>query len=242
MRMLVTAGNTMTLIDKVRCITNLFTGKTGTAIALHAHARGHDVTLLTSHPEVVREMASPLPYKLWKSLPYRTFDDLMERMKTALTTQSFDAVVHCAAVNDYHAAGIFAPAPSTSFDLANTSWRSEGQPPRMIDKAAGKVKSDEPELWLRMVRSPKLVDMVRDPWGFQGQLVKFKLEVGLSDPELVEIAEKSRVQSRADWMVANTLEGAREWAYLGSAQGYERIARADLPHRLLEAIETQAKG
>ncbi len=242
MRMLVTAGNTMTLIDKVRCITNLFTGKTGTAIALHAHARGHDVTLLTSHSEIIREMASPLPYKLWKTLPYRTFDDLMERMKTALTTQSFDVVIHCAAVNDYHAAGIFAPAPTTKYDAATATWQDECQSPRMIDKAAGKVKSDEPELWLRMVRSPKLVDMVRDPWGFQGQLVKFKLEVGLSDEELVNIAEKSRALSRADWMVANTLEGAREWAYLGSADGYERITRADLPHRLLEVIELRAKG
>src|SRR5260370_4679187 len=56
MNLLVTAGNTKVLIDRVRCITNIFTGRTGAAIALHAHERGHDVTLLTSRPEAVAEM------------------------------------------------------------------------------------------------------------------------------------------------------------------------------------------
>ena len=40
-------------------------------------------------------------------------------------------------------------------------------------------------------------------------------------------------------MVANTLEGAAEWAYLGSAAGYERIARADLAARVVDAVEKQ---
>src|SRR5438034_5962598 len=46
MRILVTAGNTLVPIDRVRCITNIFTGRTGARIALHAQERGHDVTLL----------------------------------------------------------------------------------------------------------------------------------------------------------------------------------------------------
>jgi hypothetical protein len=41
-------------------------------------------------------------------------------------------------------------------------------------------------------------------------------------------------------MVANTLEGAHEWAYLGPLDGdYVRIARRDLPERLLDAIESK---
>ena len=48
MRLLVTAGNTQVQIDRVRSITNIFTGKTGGRIALVAHAAGHSVTLLTS--------------------------------------------------------------------------------------------------------------------------------------------------------------------------------------------------
>jgi phosphopantothenoylcysteine synthetase/decarboxylase len=112
----------------------------------------------------------------------------------------------------------------------------------LLDRAAAKVKSDEPELWLRLMRTPKLIDLVRRDWGFRGILVKFKLEVGVADAELLAIAERSRRQSDADWMVANTLEGAAEWAYLGSAGGYERITRDALPARLTEAIEGQRHG
>ena len=90
----------------------------------------------------------------------------------------------------------------------------------------------------RLVRAPKLIDRFRDPWGFAGVLVKFKLEVGVGEPELVEIAEASRRQSAADLMVANTLEGAADWAYLGPVAGrYDRVPRRDLPDRLIVAVE-----
>src|SRR5438034_5300092 len=102
----------------------------------------------------------------------------------------------------------------------------------MVDRAAGKVKSDEDELWLRLVRTPKLVDLILSAWGFRGVLVKFKLEVGKTEEQLLAIAEKSRTQSGADLMVANTLEGAQEWALLGPHEtGYARVSRADLAPR-----------
>ncbi len=113
----------------------------------------------------------------------------------------------------------------------------------MVEHAAGKIKSNEPELWLRLLRAPKLIDLVRPAWGFNGVLVKFKLEVDTGDEQLLAVAEKSRTHSRADLMVANTLEGAMEWAYLGPlAAGYERVSRRLLPERLLEAVEQRVKS
>ena len=53
---------------------------------------------------------------------------------------------------------------------------------------------------------PAIRDFIRTDWGFHGILVKFKLEVGVDDDQLLEIAEKSRRQSAADLMVANTLD------------------------------------
>jgi phosphopantothenoylcysteine synthetase/decarboxylase len=107
-----------------------------------------------------------------------------------------------------------------------------------VDVSAGKVKSDAPELWLRLVRAPKLIDKVRTEWGFQGVLVKFKLEVGIGEQELLEIAERSRQHSAADLMVANTLEGAATWAYFGPVGGrYNRVSRRELSDRLLDAVE-----
>jgi phosphopantothenoylcysteine synthetase/decarboxylase len=237
MNVLVTAGNTQTLIDRVRCITNIFTGRTGATVAREAHRRGHTVTLLTSHPDTA---VPPDDARRWQCVPYRTFDDLHEAMASCIVAGDLDVVIHSAAVSDYRSAGVYAPAPGTHFRPEDLTWR--GAPPALADRSAGKVKSDEPELWLRLVRAPKLVDFIRREWGFRGVLVKFKLEVGLSEEALHAVAERSRRHSEADWMVANTLEGAAEWALIGSAAGYERVARHELAPRLLDAVEGQAHG
>ncbi len=239
MKLLVTAGNTLVLIDKVRAITNVFTGKTGASIALHAQRLGHDVTVLTSHPEVVdvlRRDDSTLP-ALHNINQYRTFDDLADSMRQHIGDGP-DAIVHCAAVSDYQSAGIYSAAEGTTFDTDSLTWETTGHSPTLRDMQAGKVKSDAPELWLRLVRTPKLVDKIRDEWGFRGVLVKFKLEVGAEESTLLEIAEKSRRLSKAELMVANTLEGIAECAYIGPVSGkYEKIPRSLLPSRLLQEIE-----
>src|SRR5215471_19245571 len=105
MKLLITAGNTQTPIDKVRCITNIFTGRTGASIALEAWKRSHRVTLLTSHPEVVE--AQGLAEDAVHC--YRTFDDLHTAMSDLVRQPGLDALIHTAAVSDYRAAGIFAP-------------------------------------------------------------------------------------------------------------------------------------
>ncbi|HWG45931.1 MAG TPA: phosphopantothenoylcysteine decarboxylase [Gemmataceae bacterium] len=235
MNILVTAGNTLVPIDRVRGITNIFTGRTGARIALHAQERGHTVTLLTSHPETVE---SP-PREHWTMLPYRTFDDLQNLMRVQVMKGSLDVVIHCAAVSDYLVDGVYAPAAGTRFDPQNGRWESEDAvDPALVDRAAGKVKSDEPELWLRLARAPKLIDCIRRDWGFRGLLVKFKLEVGVSDEQLLAVAERSRQHSAADFMVANSLEGANAYAFLGPLDGrYECIARPKLAERLLIALE-----
>jgi phosphopantothenate-cysteine ligase/phosphopantothenoylcysteine decarboxylase/phosphopantothenate--cysteine ligase len=222
MRILVTAGNTQTPIDRVRAITNVFSGRTGTRIAVRAFDRGHSVTLLTSHPEVLAESPSPCHRgePAFRIVPYRTFDDLDTAMAREIGGGGFDVVIHAAAVSDYRVAGVY------------TS--KEG---RFVDASAGKVKGSHPELWLRLVPTPKLVDRIRTEWGFTGVLVKFKLEVGLPEEELRDVAERARLHSSAELMVANTLEGMKEWALFGGAAGYEKVPRGELAERLIAAVE-----
>jgi phosphopantothenoylcysteine synthetase/decarboxylase len=238
MHVLVTAGNTLVLVDRVRCLTNVFTGRTGAAIALAALARGHRVTLLTSHPDAL-ELPGP-EVAGWSMFRYRTFDDLRQEMADALHTNTPDVLVHSAAVSDYLSAGAYAPDSHTRFEPTVGRWQSDGDDgPVMIDRMAGKVKSDEPELWLRLVRAPKLIDLVRTEWRFGGTLVKFKLEVDVSDAQLLEVAERSRKHSAADLMVANTLEGSAHYAFVGPLEGtYQRLSRRELPDRLIRALET----
>src|SRR5262245_56585017 len=114
MRILVTAGNTQVPIDRVRCLTNIFTGRTGASLAACAHARGHDVMLLTSHPEAVAElMSAKPPSEPWQMRRFITFDDLHREMAALIGGGGLDAVIHCAAVSDYLSGGIYAPATGT---------------------------------------------------------------------------------------------------------------------------------
>jgi phosphopantothenate---cysteine ligase (CTP) len=216
MNILVTAGNTQTPVDRVRCITNIFSGRTGAKVAAEAAGRGHRVTLLTSHPEVL-DGGTGIRVR-----PYQTFDDLDALMAAEVASGGYEVVIHAAAVSDYHVAGVFAQTPTG-----------------LTDVTAGKVKSHHPELWLKLVPAPKLIDKVRSVWGFTGTLVKFKLEVGVSDAELLAVAERSRVHSEADLMCANTLEGMHDWAFVGrGSAGYRRVRRADLAADLITSVET----
>ena len=226
MNILITAGNTQTPIDRVRCLTNIFSGKTGSRIAIEAVRRGHTVALFTSHPEIVAELTGTVPLvpERWQLASYRTFDDLSELMESRIPGGGFDAIIHAAAVSDYALGGIYAPDPKHGGTLINAR--------------AAKVKSHHPVLWLRLIPTPKLVDRIREPWGFAGTLVKFKLECGLPDEELLSIAEQSRLQSAADFMVANTLEGMEEFAFIGPIAGrYHRVDRSQLAVRLMDLVE-----
>lgn len=221
MNFLITAGNTQTPIDRVRCITNIFSGRTGATIAVAAHNRGHAVTLYTSHPEVIEAMPvnRARPANDWRVEKYRTFEDLESLLASSVPSGGFDAIVHAAAVNDYHVVGTFARIGE-----------------EFVDVSAGKVKGHHADLWLRLRPAPKLIDKYRSDWNFAGKLVKFKLEVGATDEELLAIAEKSRLHSSADLMVANTLEGMHEWAYVGAGDSYRKVARAELAACVIDAI------
>ncbi len=240
MNLLVTAGNTQTPIDRVRFVTSGFSGQTGAAIARTAWGRGHAVTLLTSRPEALLEYGMNYrdPGERFTVVPYRTFDELATLLQGQFRTVTFDAVIHAAAVSDFISAGAFTPNPGTFFNARTGQWEGRQGPPSLTEMKAGKISSSEPELWVRLVKAPKLVDRFRNPWGFAGILVKFKLEVGIGEQELLDIAENSRARSQADLIVANTLEGASYWAYLGPFDGrYERVPRKELPERLLLTIE-----
>lgn len=233
MRILVTAGNTQTPIDPVRCITNIFTGKTGTRIALEAYKHGHDVTLLTSHPEVVLQLEPQLKLdgSRWQCHPYVTYDNLHDAMRTQITGQEWQAIIHAAAVSDYQLQAILAPTQGSSdyrFNNANFQPVSSNR----------KISSTHPELLLHLVPTQKLIDLIRTRWNYQGILVKFKLELDIQWEELLAKGEDSRKQSQANLMVANRMEDYQTWAWIGPIQQeYLKVTRTELASRLLQEIE-----
>ena len=231
--MLVTAGNTLTPIDAVRGITNVFTGRTGARIAAEATVDGYDVELLTSQPGVVEDTV--VDYSRLTLTEYRTFDDLAALMQDRVRNGGFDVVVHSAAVSDYHCAAVFENAPDVTIAEDGSFSPPSSRMFHRID-ASQKVSSRHSELWLRLVPTTKLVDQIRRPWGFTGILVKFKLEVGVPDDDLVRRAQSALLQSEADLVVANTFESMHDRAFFVSRESTQTIERLRLPTRLMAFI------
>lgn len=238
MKILITAGATQTPIDKVRAVvpefkdqtvTNIFKGKTGREIAkVLSLGGGHEVTLLTSGESFEHELET------LRIIKFRTYDELMEKMREEITTGNYDVVIHSAAVSDYKPAGVFRYIPSERIDEDVYTYTLQE-----LD-SSGKVGSDHDELYIKMVKTEKIVDKIREPWGFKGILIKFKLQVNMTDEELIRIATKSMQTSDADWIVANCLEWCHERAYVVGRNGKGiHTTRDYLPTMLLNIIETQ---
>jgi phosphopantothenoylcysteine synthetase/decarboxylase len=207
MNILVTSGSTLTPIDRVRGITNVFRGRTGFSIAKEAVSRGHSVTLLANATakdwwqlwQLTAARASDDDLKIFQVIPYRTFDQLEYFMRQELGKLGWDACIHSAAVSDYKVDGVFKDAETVyNFLRIGGDLRGIGNPD-------GKIGSGLDQMWLRLVPTPKLVDSIRD-WGLgEGKLVKFKLEVNVTPDELFE-------ESDADFIVANRLDDFSDWA------------------------------
>lgn len=198
MKVLITAGSTSCMIDKVRAISNIFSGETGAAIAVRLNLIGIDCTLVTSNRYSAKYYSS-----FMQVVKYRTFDELKNAMENEICSGSYDAIIHSAAVSDYA--------------VSRVMVMESGQL-QQIDTSA-KISSSHSKLYLELEPTIKIVDLIRKPWGFNGKLFKFKLQIGVSDDELIKIATASMLVSGADFIVANCLEWIHERAYIIGADG-----------------------
>lgn len=223
LRVLVTAGATQVPIDRVRAITNVFTGRTGTQVAAAIAALpGTEVRLLTSAPHRTQEWGLPASVDV---RGYTSFDELRELMHASIAHERWPgAIVHSAAVSDYLVERV-SDAAGHALD------------------AGGKIASEHERLVVTLVKAPKLVDLIRTPWGFTGMLVKFKLTVGRTDAELETIARASMHHSHAEAIVANDLAWAAERAMvLVGDQPVEQVPRAGLAQRVAALVRSAMPG
>lgn len=230
MKILVTAGSTMSMIDKVRGITNIFRGKTGLHIAeeFSAITNIKRIELVTSNRESPKWCIERLPFDdaVYNVVRYRTYDNLFNILREKISSAHYDIIIHSAAINDYRVDQVMVKNEAGELTSLETN---------------GKISSKNPEMFIRLVPTLKIVDQFRK-WGFNGVLVKFKLEVGISDDELIRVATKSMFDSDADIMVANCLEWSSESAYIIKRNGsVEKICRQYLPSKIYESIREMKK-
>ena len=112
-------------------------------------------------------------YGSMRVLSFKYYDELLNMVSDEMKN-NYDIVIHSAAISDY----------------------------RLADYKAGKIKSGQKELILRLTPTAKIVDLFKKikPEVF---LVMFKLEVDKDKEELIELAKKSRDRAGADVIVAN---------------------------------------
>lgn len=228
-KFLITAGNTREMIDRVRDWGNIFTGNTGYAIAKAMTGLGQ-VDLLTSNRVHVAQAGGDEI----RASAFGSHEELKGALATLLAREKYDATFMTAAVADYRPAGVYQVTKRVfAGDMQGTEqWT-------VHSVQAGKVKSNHGEIAVLGQQTEKIVDLFRSAWKHTGLLFKFKLEVGIATDELLKIGEASRLESGADYLVANTLEmvdGPGAGAYLLSAGGSEFIARAVLAERLAQVV------
>jgi phosphopantothenoylcysteine decarboxylase/phosphopantothenate--cysteine ligase len=114
-----------------------------------------------------------------------TSEDMLNTVRQLLSSSEYDVGIFSAAVSDY----------------------------TLVDKSNIKLKSDSPYLDLRLSRTKKIIDEVRD-LSNKMFLVGFKAEYSLPCSTLIERAYERLIKSRCDMMVANDI--GRDGSKIGS--------------------------
>ncbi len=230
---LITAGTTREMIDQVRCWMNIFTGQTGLDIAMALLPAAH-VTLVSSNSDHRRQFQAAIAAAgddHSAAIGFETHQELLDLLSRLIPDTAYDAALMTAAVSDYR--------PNGAFEILS-SWEIQGGTSpeyhwivRKIDRA--KISSEHKQIAIRGIPTEKIIDRFRSEWAFSGLLVKFKLEVDVTQGELLKTANRSRLASSADLMVANTLEmvrGPEPKAWLIDDFEQRPVPRADLPTAL----------
>jgi phosphopantothenoylcysteine decarboxylase / phosphopantothenate---cysteine ligase len=215
LRFLITSGGTEEPIDGVRSISNFSSGRTGVEFAEYFFDQGHDVTLLRAN----RALA---PTKPIDQATFRSFHDLDRCLKELLSKQSYDCVIHLAAVSDY----------SVDHLLINGEKVAPGTESKF---------SSSHNITLNLARNYKIVDRIHQYSSNANViLVAFKLTNQASEEEREKAVLHLLEHSLADIVVQNDLtevdpENGRHAAALYS--GNRLTKRVEKKADLIRSVE-----
>lgn len=178
---LITAGGTKEYIDGVRHLTNLSTGKTASLIAQYFIDNNYPVTFLHS-------AESLLPTGNFENLVFTNFDSLHNSIKSLLAENSFDLVIHNAAVSDYAIKEIIADNKNYEVPLKQ------------------KLDSSNSEILLKLTPNFKIVDRIKNySVNKSVLLVSFKFTNTNEQEEINKKVEILLNKSNSDLVIQNDL-------------------------------------
>lgn len=170
-KILVTAGGTREPLDDVRFLTNKSTGITGEQIARQLSELGFEVTLDLAESSTVR------PVDAYSLNRFDSFGSLSSLLQKQLAQESFDLVIHSAAVSDFN-----------------------------VDKTVGKITSND-DLTLHLKRNPKIVNSLKNWSKNKSlKVVAFKLTSQASNEQVKEKIDKLFNEASADLVVQNDIK------------------------------------
>ena len=230
MNIVITAGGTNEKIDEVRHITNMSSGKLGMEIYSQI-----DLNLIGSKVFYIYPKGSLFPAKNLYS-PNLTLIEVNDTasvekaVREVITNNKIDVFIHAMAISDYTVDKVFSMddiinklSEVASLDkdiLADTIRNING-----FDKS-NKISSKSEEMFLSMKKTPKIIDMIKE-LDSNIFLISFKLLDGVSNKELIDVAQKQLVRTNSNYVIANDLSEIRlkesHQAYFISELGVEKI-------------------
>ena len=204
-KILITAGGTQEKIDSVRSITNTSTGHTGVSLAENLYINGYDVTLLLSENSVkfskAKEDFSNKPG--FNLISFSDFNDFRKKLYQKIEQESFDYLIHGAAVSDYSISEVV-----TLVDK---------------DRSTRKISSDNSEITIKLKKNPKLIEEIKSRSQNKNiKLIGFKLTVNADESEIDEKVKKLFVKSNSDYVIHNDLRQIDKAHNLHSYSFYDK--------------------
>ncbi|MCW8849836.1 MAG: bifunctional phosphopantothenoylcysteine decarboxylase/phosphopantothenate--cysteine ligase CoaBC, partial [Melioribacteraceae bacterium] len=181
-RILITSGGTKEKIDNVRFISNLSTGNTGATLADYFSNHGYNVTFLKSSD-------SKFPMSKTNLIEFTDFKSIHGILENELQKNSYDIVIHLAAISDYS---------PTIISVGDTE---ELLPAKL------KLSSDNDTVKITLSRNEKIINKLKT-WSKNNnlKLVGFKFVNSANQDDKKMTIDKLFSSSNADLIVYNTNE------------------------------------
>lgn len=250
-KIIVTSGPTNERLGAEMKITNMSTGELGATIAndfLDVEEKNIDELYYLS----TKLSRKPNYSSKLKCITVESTDELLKELKRLLTTEKIDTVIHSAAVVNYKGkyaitATMLAKEIATAIIEKNiTQGELEERiteiirNPQYIVDDNQKISSYEPDLMFKLDLTQKVISEIKkiSP---TTRLIAFKLLDGVSHEELIEVANKLRINNSADYIIANDLSqigNGKHPAYFVGENGVDYTCedKKEIAHTLRKVI------